>query len=201
MKKVKSEKKAVFFQRLIAFIIDLMIVSILASIISIPFIDSKKIDDLNEKSVDLVEKYSNKKVNTNEYVAEYINISYDLARESGPITIIELLVGISLYIILPLYYNGQTIGKKILKIRIKSDVGELTSNQLIFRAFIANSMLVNIISLFLMIFSSREIYFYCVGLFLLIQYIITFISIIMVMYTKNGLAIHDKLVHTRVVKC
>ena len=201
MKKTNNEEKALFLQRLLAFLIDLFIVTLLASFIATPFLNNKKVESLNDKSIKLVEKYNKKKINLNEYIAEYTNITYDLARESGPTTIIELLLGIVFYIIIPLYNDGRTIGKRIMKIKIKSCDGELTANQLIFRSFIANSMLVNIISLVLLIFTSRSIYFYVLGLFLIIQYIITIISIFMIMYTKKGLAIHDRLVNTKVVKC
>ena len=201
MEKSNAEEKALFLQRLLAFLIDLFIVTMLASIIAGPFLNNKKIESLNNKSVKLVEKYNKKKINLNEYIAEYTNITYDLARETGPTTIIELLLGIVFYIIIPLYNDGKSIGKMVMKIKIKSNDGELTANQLIFRSFIANSMLINIISLILLIFTSRSVYFYCLGLFLIIQYVITFISVFMIMFTKCGLTIHDKLVNTKVVKC
>ena len=139
MEKSNTEEKVLFLQRLLAFLIDLFIVTMLASIIAGPFLNNKKIESLNNKSVKLVEKYNKKKINLNEYIAEYTNITYDLARETGPTTIIELLLGIVFYIIIPLYNDGKSIGKMVMKIRIKSNDGELTANQLIFRSFIANS--------------------------------------------------------------
>ena len=163
MEKSNTEEKVLFLQRLLAFLIDLFIVTMLASIIAGPFLNNKKIESLNNKSVKLVEKYNKKKINLNEYIAEYTNITYDLARETGPTTIIELLLGIVFYIIIPLYNDGKSIGKMVMKIKIKSNDGELTANQLIFRSFIANSMLINIISLILLIFTSRSVYFYCLG--------------------------------------
>ena len=181
MEKSNTEEKVLFLQRLLAFLIDLFIVTMLASIIAGPFLNNKKIESLNNKSVKLVEKYNKKKINLNEYIAEYTNITYDLARETGPTTIIELLLGIVFYIIIPLYNDGKSIGKMVMKIKIKSNDGELTANQLIF--------------------TSRSVYFYCLGLFLIIQYVITFISVFMIMFTKCGLTIHDKLVNTKVVKC
>ena len=201
MKNKESGERALFFQRLMAFLIDVLIVSLLTSFISNPFVDNKKVEKISEDVVNLVEKYGNKEINTKKYVADYINISYDLAKENGKIVIIQILLGIGFYIIVPLYSNGQSVGKKILKIRVVSENGELTSNQLVFRSFIANALLVDILSLMFLIFASRSMYFYLLAIFKLIQYIITFISIILVIYSKKGLAIHDKLVHTRVVRC
>lgn len=201
MKNKESGEKALFFQRLMAFLIDVLIVSLLTSFLSNPFVDNKKIEKLSEDVVNLVEKYGEKEIDTKKYVADYINISYDLAKENGKIVIIQILLGIGFYIIVPLYSNGQSVGKKLLKIRVVSENGELTSNQLVFRSFIANALLVDILSLMFLIFASRSMYFYLLAIFKLIQYIITFISIVLVIYSKKGLAIHDKLVHTRVVRC
>lgn len=201
MENKNSGEKALFFQRLMAFLIDSLIVILLTSFISGFFVNSKKVDKLSNDVIDLVEKYSKNQINTNKYIAEYVNLTYDLAQENGPIVIVEVLLGIGFYIIVPLYSSGQSIGKKLLKIKIISDNGELSSNQLVFRSFIANSLLVDILSLIFLLFVSKTMYFYLLGLFKMIQYIITVISILFVIYSKKGLAIHDKLVHTRVVRC
>lgn len=201
MENKNSGEKALFFQRLMAFLIDSLIVILLTSFISGFFVNSKKVDKLSNDVIDLVEKYSKNQINTNKYIAEYVNLTYDLAQENGPIVIVEVLLGIVFYIIVPLYSSGQSIGKKLLKIKIISDNGELSSNQLVFRSFIANSLLVDILSLIFLLFVSKTMYFYLLGLFKMIQYIITVISILFVIYSKKGLAIHDKLVHTRVVRC
>ena len=56
-KKDDKSKKALFIQRLIAFLIDSAIVVFAASLLSTPFINSEKITDLNNKSIELMEKY------------------------------------------------------------------------------------------------------------------------------------------------
>ncbi len=197
----KSGKKAMFIQRISAFLIDAFIVLLVTSLIASPFINVKKINSLNEKSADIISKYQKKEISTKEYVAEYLNVSYDIAKKSGISTLISILIGLVMYVVVPLYNNGQTIGKKLLKIKVISRVGDLEANQLIFRAFIANSILVDLISVLLILTASRSVYFYCYGMFTLIQYVITVISIFMIMYSKKGYAIHDLIAHTQVVKC
>ena len=86
-----------------------------------------------------------------------------------------------------------------MKIRVISDDGDLSMNQMIFRAFIVNFILSNIINFALITFSSKDIYLGTSSCISMIQYIIMFISIIM-LTTKEGRTIHDRLVHTRVVK-
>ena len=73
-------------------------------------------------------------------------------------------------------------------------------NQMIFRAFIANFILFDIISFAVMLFSPKSIYLYMIVFIEIIKWIITFISVIMIMNKKDGCAVHDKLLHTMVVR-
>ena len=168
--------------------------------IATPFINSDKINELNDMSIKLMEKYKDNSISNNEYLAEYMNITYDTAKNEGVVSLISVVLGLVFFVVVPLYKNGQTIGKKLLKIKIISDTGELTSNQLIFRAFIANSILINLLSVILMMFLSKNNYFYCYGLFIIIQYLITALSVFLIICRKDGKAVHDLLVRTQVVK-
>lgn len=193
-------KKALFFQRLFAFLIDSAIVVFASSLLATPFINSDKINELNDKSIELMEKRKDNKISDNEYLAEYMNITYDVAKNEGVISLINIIASLVIFVVIPLYKNGQSIGKKLFRIKITSDNGDLSMNQLIFRSFIANSILVNLISVILMLFLSKNNYFYCYGLFVVIQYIINVLSIFLIICRKDGKAIHDLLVKTQVVK-
>ena len=199
-KDVSNSRKPLFLQRFISYLIDSAIVVFIATLVSIPFIDNDRINELNKKSFDLVEKYNNNEITNNEYFVEYMNISYDVAKSEGIMTLISVVVGLVVFVIIPLYKNGQTFGKKLLKLKIVSCEGDLTMNQLIFRAFIANSILIDIISVVLIVTTSKNNYFYCNGLFVIIQYIITTISIFLIICRKDGRAVHDLLTNTKVVK-
>ena len=199
-KSSNDSEKALFVQRLCAYIIDLLLVSFVASLICTPFVDNKKIEDLNETANTVMEKYANEEISAEEYIVEYSNVAYDTARSTGINTIVTIIVCILYYVVFQLYNKGSTFGKQLLGIRVVSTNGDLSMNQMIFRTFIANSLLLNILSIAFITFASRDVYFGCVGLFSLVQYIITIVSLFMVMYSKNGLAIHDRLVHTKVIK-
>lgn len=200
-KKSPSREKALFIQRLAAFIIDIMLVSTVASLFSVPFIDVEGVNKLNEEATAIVDQYLNQEIDMNDYLSETVSITYQLARKNGIVTIINLFLAILYFVVYQFYQNGQTIGKKLLRIQIISnDEDELTMNQMIFRSLIINSILVEMIVLGFIILASREVYFYGVGIFEGIQYLVMLISVFMVMFREDGRGLHDLIAHTKVVK-
>lgn len=196
-----NKDKALFIQRLCAYFVDIIIVSFVASLISSPFINIDKVEKLNEQSEEIMENFVQQEIDFNEYTVEYANITYDLSKTLGAQSLITITVGILYYVVFQLYMGGRTLGKMLLKIKVVSTSGsDLTMNQMLFRSFIANSILLDILSMVFIIFTDREIFFYCYGIFSLIQSVIVFVSLFTIMYGKEGLAIHDKLVHTKVIR-
>lgn len=198
-KKVDSNR-ALFVQRLVAFMIDIMIVSMIVSVISYPFRDYEKVEKMEKESSQLMEKYMYSEIDMEDFISQYVDIYYQMARDNGFVSLLSIFVGICYYVVYQIYHKGQTIGKKLMKIRIVSDHGDLFMNQMIMRSFLANFVLINLISFLLMLFSSKYTYFYSSGILELIQYIIVFISIFMIVFRKDGCAVHDLLVQTKVVR-
>lgn len=200
MKKKNSNKKALFIQRFGAYIIDILLIAVIASIISIPFINENKNEKLQTEAMEIVEKMQNSEITVKEYVEEYSSIYYKLARFSGIVTLITLLLDVLYFVVYQVYAKGQTIGKKIMKIKVVSEDGKLTTDQMIIRSLLANSILATIITFSFMLFIPKSVYFYCVSVVELIQYLSIFISVIMIMKRKDGKSIHDMLAHTKVVR-
>ena len=194
----KELKKASLVRRLCAYVIDYLIVVILVSLISTPFVDAKKTDKLQKESTEIIEKYQKGEITPNEYLERYSSVYYSLSRSTGIMTFITIIIYIIYFVVFQLYNKGQTIGKKLMKIKVISLDGDLGMNQMIFRAFISNMILLNIINFALITFSPKNIYTGVSAVLSMIQYIIMFISIILAT-TKEGRTIHDRIVHTRVV--
>ncbi len=193
-------KKALFLQRFIAFLVDMLIVSVVVAFISAPFVDNKKITKLEDQGVEIIQKLQKNEIDSQVYLKEYSNVYYKLARNSGIISLVTILFSVLYFVVYQIYAKGQTFGKKLLKIKIISLDGALFMNQMIFRAFIANFILFDIISFAVMLFSPKSIYLYMIVFIEIIKWIITFISVIMIMNKKDGCAVHDKLLHTMVVR-
>lgn len=194
-----GEEKALFIKRLIAFCIDMVIISFIASLLSMPFIDSKAITELQDKQFSSYEKYSKQEINYEEYLIEFSDISYKLAREEGVISIITILLVIVYFVVYQLKNNGQTFGKKLMKIKIISDDGELNTNQMIFRTFITDYLLLYIISFVFMLFLPKSNYYSCVAIFSGLQFIVLVVSCFMIMFREDGRGVQDVLCKTRVI--
>ena len=202
MTKVVEEKEnALFFQRLVAFIIDIMIISIVSSVLSLPFYDNDSVTKLNDATLEITEKYMSKEIDTKTYMAESSNISYEMARKNGIVSLVTLFLSVGYFVCYQFYNKGQTIGKKLMHIQVvKSDDSDLTINNMIYRSLIINSILADMLVLCFVIFAKSEVYFYGVGTIEAIQYIVMFISIIMVMFSKSSRGLHDLVANTKVVR-
>jgi len=195
----KSDKP-LFVVRFVAYIIDAFIVLFVSTLIATPFTNPDNLINLSKNSSELIEKYNHDEITEQQYLVDASNLQYKMAQEMELFTIISILISVLYYVVFPLFNNGQTIGKKLMKLKIVSTLGDLNSNQLIFRSFMANFVLLNIISVLFVMLAPRDIYYNCVELFTFAQYTITFASVIMVLFGKEGIALHDGVVHTKVIK-
>lgn len=196
-----NTKNAVFLQRLVAYIIDAIIITIIISLIASPFINSDAIQKINNDLLELVNQLQNNELNYLTYVKEVSVLELQLAKLNGVTTIITLFVSILYFIVFQIYNGGQTIGKKILNIKVISNNGELTMNQMIVRSLLINTILLNMILLIAITFISDPMqYLYIFGSFESIQYLFVIVTVLMVMFRKDHVSLHDLITNTRVVK-
>lgn len=198
--KAKGEK-ALFVQRFIAFLLDIFILSSIASLISYPFLDAKSINKLNKNSSEVIEKYTTGEIDMDTYVDEAKGISYQLSQKQGVISLVTLFLSVLYFIVYQYYNNGQTVGKKVMNIKVVSSIDkEITMNSFIFRSLIVNSILVDMVSFAIVIFGNETAYFYGVAICGIIKYTLLLICGFMVMWSKSGMGLHDRIAHTTVVK-
>ena len=115
--------KNINFKRFTAYLIDLLIISVLVTLIS----QIKILNPYNSKYIETSEKfkaYYTENIETSENISykqlfnkEYINIMHDLSKYSVSTSIIEIITIIAYFTAFPLLFNGQTIGKKICKLK------------------------------------------------------------------------------------
>ena len=185
----KKEEKVYFTKRVFAYLIDILLVSFIASILATPFLDAKRVENLSNQATKIVDQLQKNEISTEEYVIQYGNISYSIAREQGIVSIFVILLTI-------LYFVVYQI---LMKIRVESETDELTINQMIFRSFMINSLLLYIIDFIIMLTVAKRSYIFVVMGVSFIQYIVLFICAIMMLFRKDGKGLHDLVCRTRVV--
>jgi len=194
-------KNAVFLQRLVAYLIDAFIITMAISMIASLFVNSDAIQKINNELVDLINRLQNNDVSYLTYIKEVSVLELELAKQNGITTIVTLFVEILYFVVFQIYNSGQTIGKKIMKIKVISNNGELTMNQMIVRSLLINSVLLNMISLVAVTFINDPMqYLYVFGSFESIQYLFVIVTTLMVMFRKDHVSLHDMITNTRVIK-
>lgn len=199
--KKEQHLKALFSQRFVAFMIDLILVSFITSLVTAIIPTNSSIDKLYDQQVKIVENYTNQKITMQEYVNQLVDINYDIAKQTGIITLVSIAISL-LYYVLYVYKNdGQSIGKKMMKIKIqkKDKEKELTMNDLLFRTMILQGTLVSIIGFCTILFLDKDTYLATNSLLNLIQYSILIISFFLVAFTKERQGLHDMVAKTEVV--
>ena len=192
--------KALFSQRVIAFIIDIFIVSFFGILVNIFIPVNDTALKLYNEQDKIMENYQNGLINMEEYVNQLVDISYDISKHTVIISIVAIIINLVYYVIYPCYNNGQTLGKKIMKIKIKKvNDSELTMNNLLIRAMINNSIFINILNIIFVLVLNKELFLMFSSVFGVVQYGILIVSVIMIAFTAKSQGIHDKICKTEVV--
>lgn len=201
MENNKDPLKPLFVQRLGAIIIDIILVSLVASFISSFFIDNDAIMKLSNSMMEIYEKYMNAEISASTVATEGGLIMYQLAQKQGILVLVTIFLEILYFMVYQFKNDGQTIGKKIFKIKVvRNDGEELTMNNLVFRSLIINSVLVDMICFAFLIFGNAEVYFFGASMFEFLSYTIIIASIFMIMWNKSGRGIHDYIANTKVIR-
>lgn len=202
-------------KRFTAYLIDLIIISLLITLLGqIKFLnpfESKYENVAKEYETYYEDNFSDSKsLSLNDLTEKkYLNLIHDLSYYSMSYTIIEIIVIILYFTLFPLFFNGQTIGKKICKIKIINNIEnkKLSFINLLIRtilypiwtSIILYTTLSNIILLLSVIFFKGIVYFYTNLIISIVFAIYSYIDVIMLFVKDKSL--HDLISNTKVVEC
>lgn len=234
----------IVFKRFIAYIIDIVLVSLLATILTSNSYINKDynkyqeiykeyekysnnyhdfINDLEDLKVsELKEEYKNynkylentdnedlsekdiKKIKTElkeEYEEKIKNYSYKLSKLSSIQKIISMLCILLYFVVFQYYFNGQTLGKKIMKIQIVSNnEKQLTILNYFIRSLILNELVINIISIICILILNKNNYLIYSQIIYYVTYVLEMTIIFMIMFDKNNRGLHDFASNTKVIE-
>lgn len=132
---------------------------------------------------------------------EYKEASYNLQKNSIVPSIITLLVYVGYYCVFTIATHGQTLGKKLFRIKIANNKEEkLRWYQVVIREVILYNILFQGILLMVLVWASKEVYFLISGYTNLIATIIFYSSLLMLILKKDKRTIHDLISNTKVIE-
>lgn len=201
MSNVKKDEyqKAYFYKRVLAYLLDIIIVYIVATLIALPF-KTESVRKVDNQIIEITQKALNGKINAKLYGQQMNELAYQKAKLDGIANIIIILISVANYIVYQGYTKGQTLGKKIMKIKIvKTNGTELTYNDLIFRNLLNNFIIFDILlAVFALI--GRKTYIYGYMFVDYLQLALLIVSVFMIAIRKDGRSVMDLLANTKVVR-
>lgn len=195
--------KATFIQRFLAYIIDMVLIILIVNIVGNAF-NQKQLKELNKElndklsNVSSVEQFYDE--SSEELLDELLDVQYRIDKASAPITAVNVVMSIGYFIIFQYMNNGQTLGKKILKIKVESEGKKKASIlQITIRSLLINIIAFNLINVLSVTFLSKDLYLSINSITTLGQWIVLIVSALLVLYNKDKNGVHDMLAKTKVV--
>lgn len=186
-------------KRISAYLIDMLIVTIISSFIyTLPFFTSNQEEYLN--NYETYTKTYTDYLKNNKDEKDLLNSEYQMIKSSSTILIIRVGVIIFYFSIIPYFKNGQTLGKKINKIRITSNNKDLTPHQIFFRGLISSIALFDIINLFILLLCNQQIYIITSIIISYITYIFYITSFVCILINKEKRSLHDLILNTKIIE-
>ena len=204
-----KNKEVAVSKRISAYLIDILVVFVLISLISeIRFINPTydKYIETYGKYNQILEDYSNKKIDINEYNKLYNEVYYEVSKYGVSYNIIIIVVMILYFGLFQYCTKGQTIGKKLMRIRVvnNSDNGKVSFIKYILRIIPVYYLYIG--SLLPLIINSILIYVLNYNNYLNVTLIVSYIflgmaigSFIVLNIKKDKRGLHDLIANTKVI--
>ena len=201
-----DKMKATFMQRLFAYFIDYLIISVVFSLFSLSF-NTTKLNDINIEINDTMNQIVNinssdeNKKNVDELNDELINLQYEYQQEAKMINTLSLVLTFAYFCIFQFLNKGQTIGKRLLKIKVVNKEEKEPSFLTIFlRTFITQGFLTTGISLISIFILNKEMYMEIYFILNILMSIFIVVCALMILYRKDRRGLHDMIAGSIVIK-
>lgn len=193
------------FKRVCAYIIDIAVVAfifMLFSKIELLNPNAEEYDKVYDEFTTYVEKNSTTSDGLKNIMSgdEYKNFSYRLAKLQIPNSILNIVITFGYFVVFQYLNKGQTIGKRLMKIRVKSKNGKRASFvQILVRSLLINEIIASIILVIFISTMSQSIYLQANRIVELIDMLIVYGSLGFIMFRPDACGLHDLLMNTVVV--
>ena len=191
--------KAIFVKRLGAFIIDTFMLSIIFSLVTMGLsIDTNYI---NNELTSVLEQYESNDITIEEYSDKVIELNYELQKSTLVTNILNIVLYVGYFIVFGYLNRGQTLGKKLCKIRVVNSDGDRPSIwSMIVRSLFIYGIFTLLFSVIFVNILNKEIFTYSYVVVTYVESIFMIIAFFMVLYKKDGRGLHDVMAKTKVIE-
>ena len=192
--------KATFYERLASYIIDFLIVSSLLSIICYKLPDNSNtyIEEINT----IYEIYIKNEITPTDFADKYLDIVYNEEKKDILTPTISVILTIGYFIVFQYLNNGQTLGKKILKIQVV-DKNTNTPPSILkgtIRTIFILNIASNIITIILRTCANKNTYLITSTILSIFNWIFLVITIVLMISKSSCRGLHDLMANTIVIK-
>ena len=194
--------KSKFSNRFLAYLIDIIIVALVFLCLSSFMPKNHNISVLENEITDLRSSYLKKEIDTKVYFNRYAIIRKNLDQQYIPSNLLNVIIILCYFVLVPYYWDGKTIGKKIFKLKIvKSEPNEKVSlNNYLVRSIINNGVLCFLISMSTVFLFDDSKYLLITIICGILQFLLVIISSFMIIYRHDKKGVHDLVSGTQVIK-
>lgn len=193
--------KPMFTKRVLSYLVDIIIVFTFVGLLTSLIPISEKAKKINDDIVDIYKSVSEKEINYKTYSKTLMSYNYDLSKETVINTLVTIVIYILYFVIYPLVNKGQTIGKKLTKIKIVNidKTKKLTTNNMLIREFILHGIIFDLLMIVLILFINKKTYMFINGTVGFVEIIVSISILLMIIIRKDGRGLHDLLGNTIVI--
>lgn len=195
---------AKFSKRFRAYLIDVILLFLLLSFISPLIPQNSESSKLAEEVTEVIKEYTEGSTKTeakqDEVADKLVDLNYRIAKVTYLNQIVSICAYLGYFVVMPIFTKGQTLGKKIMKIKIVDTNDEnVSANKLLIRALILYSIAANILNLILLLVVDKSTYMTISGLIGNLFNIILIVSFVMILVRKDKRGLHDLISGTKVI--
>ena len=129
--------KPVTYKRILAYLIDMIIIAIISNLLTFNIQNNKKYQDAVNEYNNSLQAFGNKEITQKEFIKITNDQSYIMNKESVAVTIVSEVITIISFVVVPYFMNGQTLGKKLMKLKIVSNSKKkITMNNYLIRGLL-----------------------------------------------------------------
>ena len=196
--------KNIVFRRFVAYLLDFVIVAGIASCLSyIPFINPSK--DVYEATynevMDLYKSYEKHEISDENYKEQYVSSYYDLNRLNFSYMVINLTTLLAYFGIFQWIMDGQTLGKRIMRLRVvsKDDSKDVSCFSFLIRSIILNNIVITVLQLCVLFLYPVNQYYMIYSNINMVGYVLNYVILFLLLVRVDHRGLHDLIASTKVV--